>query len=233
MEQHVVSPSVSSPARVDLYASVHKGLRAFMADTLAKVGRIDADDAEDVAAGLAQVRDLLLVCRVHLTDENLFIHQAIEARCAGASAKIALEHVHHEESLEALAALVRQTEEATAKAPLVERLYRALAIFVAENLEHMHVEETEHNAALWAAYSDTELLEIEHAIIAWVPPEAMPIFLRWMIPAMSHPQRVGMLGGMKQSAPPEAFAGVLATARATLSARDFAKLAQALGVATA
>ena len=35
--------------------------------------------------------------------------------------------------------------------------YRRLSRFVAENFEHMLVEETRHNAALWELYTDAEL----------------------------------------------------------------------------
>jgi hypothetical protein len=52
--------------RFNLYLHVHKGLRAFMADVLTTVGRIDALDAVEVTAGVAQVRALLDACRAHL-----------------------------------------------------------------------------------------------------------------------------------------------------------------------
>lgn len=215
-------------ARVDLYSSVHKGLRAFMSDTLALVGRTDADDAEELTACLAQVRDLVTVCRVHLDDENRFVHPAIEARSPGSSAAIALEHVHHEQALDALAARVGEASVADRPAPILAQLYRDLARFIAENFEHMQEEETHHNALLWSAYTDRELLEVQHALVASIPPDVMAIFLRWMIPSMSHGERVRMLSGMREGAPPEAFAGVIELARARLGPRDFAKLALAL-----
>ena len=42
--------------RFDIYLYVHKGLRAFLADVITTVGRIDAQDAREVAAGIAEVR---------------------------------------------------------------------------------------------------------------------------------------------------------------------------------
>ena len=35
--------------RLDLYQGIHKAMRAFMADTLLAVGRMDADDALELA----------------------------------------------------------------------------------------------------------------------------------------------------------------------------------------
>ena len=42
----------------------------------------------------------------------------------------------------------------------------ALALFIAENFEHMHYEETEHNAVLWAHYTDAELAELPDTVFA-------------------------------------------------------------------
>ena len=50
------------------------------------------------------------------------------------------------------------------------RLYRLLAIFIGENFLHMHMEETDHNDALWFAYTDAELVALEHRIHAMIPP---------------------------------------------------------------
>jgi len=57
------------------------------------------------------------------------------------------------------------------RAALAQRLYRHLALFIGENLQHMQVEETENNAALWALYSDDELAAIHDRLLASVPPK--------------------------------------------------------------
>ncbi len=87
--------------RPDLHLFVHKGLRAFLSDTLNRCGRRDASDESDVAETLAQVRALVELCRAHLNKEEDSRHRAIEARrpraarqtidaCAG--------HMHVEET---------------------------------------------------------------------------------------------------------------------------------------
>jgi len=50
-----------------------------MSDTLCKLGAADWADAEDAEAALAQLRNLLALCVVHLDDENRFVHPALEA----------------------------------------------------------------------------------------------------------------------------------------------------------
>jgi hypothetical protein len=232
-QQNLRQPQAPAPAaapRHDLYAAVHKGLRSCMGETLAAVGRMDPADATDVAAALGQLRGLLELCSFHLEHENRFLHPALEARSPGASARTGEDHIGHEEAIDELTAEIGAVERAAAGArpAAAHRLYLRLARFVAENLEHMHVEETANNAVLWSCYTDAELLGIERALIGAIPPPKMAAFLRWMIPAMSHDQRVGMLAGMRQGAPAEVFAGVLALAQNRLPARDWEKLATAL-----
>lgn len=220
-------------SRVDLYAGIHKVLRLMMARTLTLVGSTDPGDADEVAATLRQVAHLLDLCELHVKDENEFVHPALERAQPGSAGRIAAEHVHHLEGIADLRDLAGLAADShgTPRAAALGRLYRALALFVAENLQHMHVEETAHNTLLWAHYRDDELLAIEHAIVASIPPQAMAQALHWFFPALSAPERAGMLAGMRQGMPPEAFLGVLEIARATLAPPDHAKLCRTLGVA--
>ena len=161
--------------RFDIYNLIHKGLRLLYGDTLARIGSVDADDAGSLGSVLAQTVSLLDLLQAHYGHEDRFVHPALEAARAGSSARIAGEHDHHGEAiadLRDLAGLVRDSR-GNARAAASARLYRALALFVADNFQHMHVEETAYNAVLWAHYSDDELMAIEHAIVASIPPAAM------------------------------------------------------------
>lgn len=213
--------------RYDIYAFIHKGLRAFMAHTLVRVGRLDANDADEVAEVGAEVQALLDVCRGHLGHENDFVHGAMQARAPGSADGIAGEHEEHLTAIEHLAGLLAKVP---GQPQAAQALYRALSAFVAENFEHMQREETAHNAVLWAHYSDEEILDIEHRIVASLTPEEAQLTMRWMLPHMTPAERAAMLGGMRQGAPAEAFDGVLSLIRPLLGGRDWRKLSLALGL---
>lgn len=215
--------------RVDLYSAIHKALRLMMTDTLQRIGRLDTDDTDESAATLEQVDALLEACRAHLVKEDKFVHCAIEARHPGASERVAGEHEHH---LEAIAALEAESTalRALPTAAAANRLYTHLARFLGHNLEHMHLEETQHNAALWAAYGDAELLEIQQRILASIEPDEMAAILRWMVPALSPAERALMLGQMQREMPPEAMRAVLEIVRPHLDDSAWGKLARALRV---
>ncbi len=220
--------------RFDLYSGIHKAMRSFMAETLVRVGRIDVADAADRDQALAQLEQLLAFCADHLRHENTFVHTAIEARQPGGAAKVADEHVEHGESIAALReeAAALQAAPEYAAAALALRLYRHLSLFVAENLQHMHIEETVHNALLWQHFSDAELAELHGRLLASLAPEDKQTAARWMLPASTPAERSAMIGGMKAELPPEALLGVMVMLRPHLDTAGWAKLANAAGVST-
>jgi hypothetical protein len=218
---------MTTPTRLDLYAHIHKALRLFMSDTLQQLGRLDADDPLDLAASLAQLDALLDAAHHHVEKENRFVHPAIEARRAGASATIEAEHEAHLDSIAALRAESAALR-ALPSAAAAQRLYRRFAAFVADNFEHMAVEESRHNQALWAAYTDAELMELHGRIMASIGPREMSETLRWMIPALTPVERAQLIGGL----PPAVQAPVLASARTLLNDTAWAKLCRALDQAS-
>lgn len=216
-----------STPRYDIYAHIHKGLRAFMAHALVRVGRLDANDPVEVAEVGDELRALFSICRSHLEHENAVIHPAMRSRAPGSADRIEADHGHHAAALDALAALLGRVDGDPAAG---QALYRALATFVAENFEHMAREESEHNAVLWAAYSDAEIAGLEHRIVASLAPEEARLSMRWMLPHMTPAERAGLLGGMRTHAPAEAFQGLLGMIRPLLGGRDWRKLANALSL---
>lgn len=217
--------------RFNIYLQIHKGVRAALATVLLQVGRTDPRDDAEVAASLDAVRDLMALLQGHLEHENDWIHRALELRSPGSSAATAADHADHLEALAALEATVRIVEAsaAEARAAALLRLYRQLALFVAENLEHMHIEETDNHAALAARYTDDELRELDRRLVGSIEPAAMMAALRWMLPALNAPERAGLLAGMRAAAPAEVVDAVLQMIRPHLSARDWAKLGAAIG----
>jgi hypothetical protein len=224
------SVAAASAPRVDMYTGIHKALRALMADTLLAVGRMDADDGLERAQVTERVLELLQFCAHHLQHENEFVHAAIEARAPGASAQIGHEHEEHMKDIARLAdavAVLRGCDEG-ARPMAAGRLYRELALFVADNFQHMHVEETAHNAVLWARYTDAELVAIHGALVASIPPQEMMATMRWLVPFMSPAERAGLLTDIRAKVPAPAFQAILDTVRPHMAANEWAKLARAL-----
>jgi len=149
--------------RHDFYAFVHKGLRAFLADTLVAAGRTDPYDDREVAQLATRLRSLCALYRLHAAKEDRFIHTAMEARRPGSSRRTAADHLQHARALDRLEADTDTLEASSgsARGEAAKTLYRELALFAADDFVHMDAEEVENGAVLWACYKDEELAQIE------------------------------------------------------------------------
>jgi len=216
--------------RYNLYSSIHKALRGFMLNTVTRVGQADVEDECELAQVIEQVRTLLQDCRSHLKHENEFVHPAMERVLRHSSQHTADDHVQHERTIAELESQVERLIAAPAvqRSFLTSQLYLRLTAFIAENLEHMLVEETDNHQALIAAYTDAELLQIKGAIVASIPPQDNMRMMKWMLEYMNNAERIAIVKDIKAHAPPMVFHAVMDTARSTLSQRDYFKLERAL-----
>lgn len=218
--------------RHDLYGPIHKALRLLMADTLTKFGAVDAQDDASLSCALEQLDTLISLSRVHMDHENHHVHTALEAVSAGASLQASQEHRQHRREIEDLAGDLRalRSAAATERTRLARQIYRHLARFVVDNLQHMAHEEKVHNALLWARYDDDQLRGIESAIVADTDSTTMQSVLRWMLPALNAHERLELVSGMREHMPEAAFDQVLHLSQAVLPTPAWAVLARQLAV---
>jgi hypothetical protein len=97
----------------------------------------------------------------------------------------------------------------------------------------MHIEETANNAALWAHYTDAELMALHDRLVATISPADTMQTMRWMVPALTPQQRAAVLGGVKAEAPADVFDAVIGVVRPHLEPNDWAKLARDVGTSIA
>ena len=227
---HLLSPIPSARPRYDMYAGIHKGMRAFMCEMLTRLGALDAEDETEVSDTLSAFYVLMDFCHNHLAHEDTVIHPALETAVPGSTRQADAEHAEHDTTLELLRAQAARVAAARGalRAGEILRLYRLFAVFVGESFIHMHMEETDHNTVLWHAYDDASLAAIEQRIHAVLDPAEAALALRWMVPAMTPAERVGLLEGMRRSAPPQVFEASLGIIAPHLSPGDWARLSGAL-----
>ncbi|HVL57685.1 MAG TPA: hypothetical protein VM491_14385 [Burkholderiaceae bacterium] len=232
LELEPVRQAPANSSRHDLYGPIYKAFRAFMHDALTRLGRLDADDDVELSGTIRQVEALLQQLRHHVRHEKEFVHPALEIRRPGSSAPTAEDHVHHLEQI----AELEQALQAIAAAPAPRRpalamhAYRSLALLIAENLRHMHVEETENNVALWQLYGDAELIEIHRRLQRSVSPPVMREMLGWMIGSLPTSELAEVLAGVRADAPAQEFDALVAQARHELPPGRFQRLVQLLGL---
>jgi len=194
----------------DLYYMVHKGMRFANIRTLTALGQADAGDDASIDAVLQRLYEHLEISRSHLEHENHSIHTAIEARCPGGSDHAADDHGDHLESFAELRRLAEDVASATVDRPAkLRRLYQRFALFVADDFQHMHEEETVLQPLLEANFTNAELLDIHQRLVSEIPPAEMARFLRFMLGGASRAERIGMLTGMQMAMPGEVFSSMM------------------------
>jgi hypothetical protein len=210
--------------RVDFYTPIHKAYRAFMCDTLVRVGCADVDDAEGFDQTLRQVEALLSSLRHHARHEDEFIHPLLVR--AGETPSSAAEHAIQAADIAVLEALVSQIRSAprAAREGMALRLYRRLGVFVAANLEHMLAEEVDNNVTLWAHYLDAQLVAMHDAMVASIEPPVFMEIMAWMLPALTPRELVQVMQGTRAGAPAPVFDALMSLAARTLPAPRYQAL---------
>ena len=226
-------------AHVNLYTAIHKYLRQQFFTTLHAVGTVDEFDPDSTAYALRSARELLEFCRSHMAHEDRFIHAAIRRRRPSVHLSSDSDHRDHEHRIAALCERLDKVEQMpTAFTPqLWLDLYRDLALFIGENLDHMHVEETLIFQLLCDLFSPQELANLHAELVASIPPAEMQALLAPMLAAQSASEQLAMLATSQQRMSSDAFRSLmhslsllLPTERFMLLQRDLAPQGVALAV---
>jgi hypothetical protein len=216
----------------DLYKDIHKGIRAELFRVTASAGSLDPAERcarEELAA---DVRNLFHVLMSHAEHEDDFVQPILEAHVPDLAAVIAVHHPRLEARMVDIQTRVDRA--ATAPAPeqrvRVHDAYRELAAFTGSYLEHQDFEERDVMPALEQAIGVDAVLELDHTIVASIPPDEVATGLSLMLPAMNVDDRTELLGGMRVGAPPEVFAGVWALTGSLLAEEELRTLATRLEI---
>lgn len=217
--------------RHDMYNAIHRGLRLGHARQIAQLSATDFEDPDACAAALDDLRTFLDLAQGHLHSEDTTIHPAVAARDPRAIDTAEQGHEQHEAAFHEIEALARAVEDAPPgrRSAAGARLYRRVVRFAADDFLHMEAEETGLLGAMHRLFDDDELRAVEGALIAAIPPARMTGYLRLIVAALSHRERLGMLVGMRAAMPHTVFAQLLTEAiRPALDPGDWARLDAAL-----
>ena len=214
--------------RHNIYYMIHKALRLRLAHTLQVLGSTDWNDPLASQLAQADLQQTLDLCCSHLQHENQFIHPALENHYPGTSRQAGHDHEEHHASIADLRELAHLLADSSQQQRLAcaNSLYQQFALFVGENLCHMHLEETAHNAVLWHAFSDAQIEQIERALVASIPQAEKMAVMLWMLRAATPAECQQLLQGLQAEVPPEAFPHIKAALLSQLAAADQNKLRQ-------
>jgi hypothetical protein len=158
----------------------------------------------------------------HLSLEDRFLTPAVQqAAPAELQSELEEQHRDHEQLSEEMKELFDELRAASGPEAvgLGFELCKLHNLMVAEQSYHMNQEERDANTALWETFSDDELLELGGELRATIPPPRLAEWMTIMLPNLNHQELVGMLSGMKATAPEPAFARVAELSERVLGER--------------
>lgn len=185
--------------RVDLFSTIHKGVRAMLFDLSATAARADVTSTASVDELVAHVDRVLSFLDEHAGLEDQFIFPVVRTLDPLLADELAADH----RGLDAVQREVELAAHALALTDLSQRpvvgaqLIRVVNHLIAVQLLHMNREETEVNATLWAGLSDVELGAMRARIGSHIPSDRMAQWVAILEPAMNPVER-------RQFGPPRA-----------------------------
>jgi hypothetical protein len=221
------------PVVFDLYRDIHKGVRTELFAVTADAGRLDPNDRCGGAALVDQVRDIVAFLVQHAEHEDGAIQPVMELHLPGLATRVAVDHVALEDTMAGLVGLAdaAMAGSSSERRFAFHQLYLELAAFTSAYLHHQDVEERLVMPALEAAIGVDAAVGLHMQIIGGISPQELGAAIAIMLPAMNVDDRTELLGGIKATAPEEAFAAMWSLAGSVLSADDRDAIAVRLGVA--
>jgi hypothetical protein len=212
------------------YDVPHKGLRNALSQLQLQAGKTDYADPNAVELLYKLGEDVFKILTIHATDENEVTLAELEQRCPGSSQHDVEDHeqIHHtQHKLETLLSTIYAHSRAGQDVrDDGEEFYLALSEFHGTYLEHTAEEERVTQPLLWKYFTDEELASHRGKIMAKNPPRTLLIWFRFVVPAQSFKERVGLLTGFKKMAPEPFFNEGMQVIKQVLSAKEFEDLSR-------
>ncbi|GAB3019173.1 hemerythrin domain-containing protein [Bowmanella dokdonensis] len=220
-------------SRYNIYTLIHKALRNRMCQVLTGLGQLDDTDEQEIEQQLLHVEDLLDLCQAHLNHENQFIHQAICHEYPNLQLSTIHDHQEHEYGMRKLRGLISQIRQfyPAHRPTALLQLYRALAQFIAENFEHMQVEELHNAQLLWDKCSDAEIHQLEQNLVAAIAPPLRLRLTLMILTSISFTERHQLIASLRAQMPAKLFQELLDGLKPQLPDSQWQKLSKVLGLA--
>lgn len=182
--------------RVDLFSVIHKGLRSQLFELSLETARVDLTQTCAIDALVAKVEAVLGLLDEHAHHEDTHMFPILRRSEPTLANELEAEH----RANEVLQIEVERAADALALADLSARpakgaqLVRVVNHLIAMQLVHMNREETEVQAALWAAFDDRELAMLRTRVIESIPPARHAEWMKILAPALSPMERQHAIG---------------------------------------
>lgn len=217
---------MSSASRSSFYAETNKATRAMIGSILSRAGSTDFTDPVEVAGLRGAMRAAFDLITARAEREDRVLGPLLRRHAPASALEITCAHSEHRSRMRRLIARIADAEWRRDGTP--HALVVALARFAADLGALLADQEEIAMPALEAALSPEDLAEAVLRLDQAAPLEERLAWLRWTLPAISHPERVARLRALR--AEPEIYPDAVAIALAVLDPDARARLEIALSL---
>jgi len=208
------------------YGAPHKGLRNALSQLSLLAGKTDHTSSAEIIKLYTLGKTVFLLLTTHAHDEDEVTLAELEKKMPGAAEADRADHDVIHEKQERLENLLEEIM--NGKADQGEKFYILFNDFHALYLEHMAREEKETQQLLWDNFTDEELAGHRAMIMQKLAPPVLQLWLQFIIPALSHPERTGFLKGFRANAPEPFYLDTMSKLQSHVQADEWQKLQNAL-----
>jgi len=217
--------------RYNIFAQVHKGLRAMLYETALCLQQTDFTNTEEAAHSLELLVQTVDLFDQHAHTEDTMVFSTVVYTDAALVNVMEQEHQEDHALAQRLRGLLTAFSHAVSFADTSitgEAITNCFVEFMIFNLKHMAKEEDQVNKALWKKYTDTELHALTQKIVTSIPAQHLVQFNRWMMRGLNNSEITGWLKEVKNNAPDIVFQSLMQTAAAELEAPRWQQVQDAI-----
>jgi hypothetical protein len=194
--------------RFNLFKSVHKGLRALLADTLMQLQQTDFLIETHAKVAFERIKLVLLLMHRHTKWEDDIVFQRLGPNALSMTGYFTNQHYHTDALTLNMDILICGFDEAKTligKESVANSLLNAFVEFTAFNFNHMTMEEQLINPLLWATFSDQELQALQLLHLNPSNSKSDQAFLQWMLIHNTNRELASWLNSMNHKATTSQF----------------------------
>lgn len=219
--------------KTDLFTFIHKALRSIIYNAASDLQSADFTDEKEVENLLASLRHELDLLHEHAVNEDNIIFPEVADQEPQMIEVLNEEHKKLESKLKGIINLIEKMEQSNSveeRELLGNSLNSLFNDFIADYLAHMNHEEATVLEASFKYLTDAELIAIRTRIQTQIPFERYKTWLNWMLKSLNSSELIGLLGGMKASAPAHVFENFVGVAQSVIENNKWNKIRSQLMV---
>ena len=201
--------------RIDVFSSIHKGIRYAMSQLMFRLGNIDFENDSEITIILNDFNNLWGLLHFHALSEDDFVFPYVKKGNLKVFEDLEKEHEKFGPIMVDIEQKFKQLENENNNSTVIgQELAKAYNAFLVEYFSHLQHEENYANPVLWNVLTDEKILEIgkksqANANLQSNFKQIQTYFFPYYLKAINNQERLELLLGMKSNMPGSAFQYIL------------------------